>query len=57
MWGFICVWISLSVTLEGVQRSVMGRCEDGSVGSLLGLGMVIMTPCFQMSGIVSCEKL
>ena len=42
---------SLSVTLEGVQRSVIGRCDDGCVGFLLGLGMVIMMPCFQLSGI------
>lgn len=44
-----------SMTLEGEQRSVMGRCEEGSVGSLLGLGNVMMIPCFQMSGIVLCE--
>ena len=51
----VCVSINLSVTLEGVQRSVMGRCEEGIVGSLCGLGIVMMIPCFQMLGIVLCE--
>ena len=44
-----------SVTLEGVQRSVMGLCEAGNLGSLPGLGIVMMIPCFQMLGIVLCE--
>ena len=44
-----------SATLEGVQRRVMGRWEDGSVGSLLGLGMVMIVPRFQMLGNVLCE--
>ncbi len=44
-----------SVILDGVQRSVMGRCEEGNVMSLLGLGIVMMIPCFQMLGIMLCE--
>ena len=55
MCGVVICNMRRSVTLEGVQRSVMGRCEDGSLGSLLGLGMVMMIPCFQMLGIVLCE--
>ena len=43
------------MTLEGVQRSVIGRCDAGSVGSLFGLANVIILPCFQMLGIVLCE--
>ena len=46
-----------STTLEGVQRRVMGRWEEGCVGSLLGLRIVMMVPCFQMSGIMLCAKL
>ena len=53
--GVVSCSISRSVTLEGVQRRVMGRCEDGRVGSLLGLGMVTMIPCFQVLGMVLCE--
>ena len=55
MCGVVICKINLSVTLEGVQRSVIGRCEEGSFGSLLGLGIVMMIPCFQMLGIVLCE--
>ena len=47
--------IRRSATFDGVQRSVMGRWEEGSFGSLLGLGIVLMMPCFQMLGIVLCE--
>ena len=47
--------IRRSVTLDGVQSSVMGRWEEGSVGSLLGLGKVVMVPCFQISGIMLWE--
>lgn len=54
-WGVVSCSISLSVTLEGVQRSVIGRCEEGCVGSLFGLGIVMMIPCFQILGIVLCE--
>lgn len=50
----ICI-MRRSATLAGVHRSVMGRCDEGSVGSLLGLGIVMMTPCFQMLGMVLCE--
>ena len=55
MWGVAICRIRRSVTLEGVHRSVMGRCEDGIVGFLLGLGIVIMIPCFQVLGIVLRE--
>lgn len=55
MCGVINFRISLSVILEGVQSSVMGRCEEGSVGFLPGLGIVIIVPCFQMLGIMLCE--
>ena len=44
-----------SMTLERVQRSVIGRCDAGTVGSLLGLGIVIIFPCFQMLGKMLCE--
>ena len=47
--------IRRSTTLDGVHRSVMGRWEEGCVWSLLGLGIVMMVPCFQMLGIVLCE--
>ena len=47
--------IRRSATLEGVHKRVMGRWEDGSVGFLLGLGMVMIVPCFQMLGNVLCE--
>ena len=30
--------MSRSITLEGVQRSVMGLCDEGCVKSLSGLG-------------------
>ena len=33
--GGICVRISHSTTLNGVQSLVMGRCDEGCVGSLL----------------------
>lgn len=55
MCGVVRVRISRSVTLKGVLRSVMGRCEEGSVGSLPGLGIVMMMPCFQMLGSMFCE--
>lgn len=29
-----------SMSLEGVQRSVIGRCDAGTIGVLLSLGMV-----------------
>ena len=55
MCGVIVFMIRRSVTLEGVQRRVMGRCEEGCVGSLFGFGSVMIVPCFQMLGIVLCE--
>ena len=53
--GLVMLSISLSITLDGVQRRVMGRYEEGCVGSLFGLGIVMMVPCFQVLGIVLCE--
>ena len=50
-----CCRMRRSMTLEGVQRSVIGRYDAGSVGSLFGLGMVMILPCFQMLGMVLCE--
>ena len=47
--------IRRSMILEGEQRSVIGRCDAGTVGSLLGLGIVIIFPCFQMLGKMLCE--
>lgn len=55
MCGLVSVRMRRSATLEGVHKRVMGRWEEGWRGSLLGLGMVIMVPCFQMLGIVLCE--
>ena len=50
--GVVSWRIRRSATLEGVQSRVMGRCDEGFVGSLLGLGIVVIVPCFQMLGIV-----
>ena len=47
--------MSRSITLEGVQRSVMGLCDEGCVKSLSGLGMVMILPCFPMLGMMLCE--
>ena len=52
MWGVMLFRMSRSRTLDGVQSRVMGRWEEGSVGSLFGLGKVMIFPCFQMFGIV-----
>ena len=43
-----------SITLEGVQSSVMGLYDAASVGVLLGLSSVMILPIFQMSGIIQC---
>ena len=55
----ILLRIRRSVILDGVLSSVMGRYEEGVVGSLFGLSMVMIVPCFQMLGILQCayEKL
>ena len=47
--------MSRSITLEAVYSSVIGLYEITSVGSLLGLRMVIMMPCFHASAILQCE--
>ena len=43
-----------SMTLDGVQSSVIGLYEAASVGDLLGLRSVIILPVFQMNGILEC---
>ena len=43
------------MTLKVVLSSVLGLYEVASVGSLLGLRMVIMVPCFHVSVILQCE--
>ena len=43
---------SSSITLKAVHSSVIGLFEVTSVGSLLGLRMVIMMPCFHVSAIL-----
>ena len=50
--GVIRFRMSLSITLKPVHRSVMLLCEVTSVGSLLGLKMVIMMPCIYVSAIL-----
>ena len=52
--GVILLRIRRSVILDGVLSSVMGRYEDGMVGSLFGFSMVMIVPCFQMVGIRQC---
>jgi hypothetical protein len=54
MKGFIMLSMRRSVILDGVQSSVMGLYEEGSVESLCGLSIVIILPCFQMLGIKQC---
>ena len=46
-----------SMTLKAVLSSVMGLYEVKSVGSLLGLRIATMMPCFHVSAILQCEKL
>ena len=45
--GAIRFSISRSMTLKAVLSNVMGLYEVTSVGSLLGLRIVITMPCFQ----------
>ena len=52
MWGVILLRIRRSVILDGVQSSAMGLYDDGCVGSLFGLSMVMIVPCFQMLGML-----
>lgn len=35
-----------SITFDGVQGSVIGLCEPGRVGELLGFGILITEPTF-----------
>lgn len=46
-----------SVVIEGELRNVIGPCDAGTVGSLFGLGIVMIFPCFQMLGLVLREWL
>ena len=46
--GWIMFRIGSSVSLDGVQSSVMGLLEEGVVGSLFGFSIVMILPCFQM---------
>ena len=52
--GWIMFSLRRSVVLDGVQSSVMGLKEEGVVGSLFGLSIVMILPCFQMLGIRQC---
>ena len=54
MWGVILLRIRRSVILDGVQSRDMGLYDDGCVGSLFGLSMVMIVPCFQMLGMLQC---
>ena len=44
-----------SITLKAVLSSVMGLYEVTSAGSLLGLRIATMMPCFHVSVILQCE--
>ena len=43
-----------SVILDGVQSSVIGLYDEGRVGFLFGLSIVMIVPCFQMLGMMQC---
>ena len=53
--GVIRFNMSRSMTLKAVLSSVMGLYEVTSEGSLLGLRIVIMMPCFHVAAILQCE--
>ena len=40
-----------SVILDGVQSSVIGLYDEGRVGFLFGLSIVMIVPCSQLLGI------
>ena len=52
MCGVIRFSMSRSMTLKAVISSVMGLYEVTSVGSLLGLRIATMMPCFHVSAIL-----
>ena len=54
MCGVILCSKRRSMTLDGVQSSVIGLYDAASVGVLFGLRIVIILPIFQMSGIMQC---
>ena len=47
--------MSRSITLKAVLSSVMSLYEVISVGSLLGLRIATMMPCFHVPAILKCE--
>ena len=49
--GGMMFHIRSSVIFNGMQSSVMGLQEEGVVGSLFGLSIVMIWSCFQMFGI------
>ena len=57
--SWICVVIrfsmSRSITLKAVLSRVLSLYEVTSVGSLLGLRIATMMPCFHVSAILQCE--
>ena len=54
MCRLMLVRIALSITLEGVQRSVIGLYEVRLVSGLLGLRIVMILPSFQSVGMIQC---
>lgn len=50
MYGVVTLRIRRSMTLEGVQSSVIGLYEALSVGGLFGLRSVMILPTFQSEG-------
>ena len=53
--GKIRFSMSRSTTLKAVLSSDMGLYEMTSVGSLLGLRIATMMPCFHVSATLQCE--
>ena len=53
--GAIRFSTSRYMTLKAVLSSVMGLYKVTSIGSLLGLRIATMMPCFHVSAILQCE--
>ena len=53
--GVIRFSVSCSMTLKAVLSSVIDLYEVTSLGSLLGLRIATMMPCFHVSAILQCE--
>ena len=53
IFGFIR--LRTSITLRDVLNRVMGLYELTCVGSLIGLRVATLMPCFQVSAILHCE--